>query len=91
MKILQNLWNLLLRICLLKMQFETFLCWSFRSLSTGRLSDMLLKAAFGANLLEEESDESFGTDRSMDIPGTRAGSWLFIHQKVPLHITLLYE
>ncbi|XP_024130994.1 serine/threonine-protein kinase ULK1a isoform X1 [Oryzias melastigma] len=46
-----------------------------RSLSTGRLSDMLLKAAFGANLLEEESDESFGTDRSMDIPAPPAGSY----------------
>ncbi|KAM9361094.1 serine/threonine-protein kinase ULK1a isoform 1-T1 [Symphorus nematophorus] len=43
-----------------------------RSLSTGRLSDMLLKAAFGAHLLEEESDESLNSEKSMDITGTSA-------------------
>uniref|UniRef100_A0A1A8BS74 non-specific serine/threonine protein kinase n=1 Tax=Nothobranchius kadleci TaxID=1051664 RepID=A0A1A8BS74_NOTKA len=37
-----------------------------RSLSAGRLSDMLLKAAFEANLFEEEPDGSFSSDRSMD-------------------------
>uniref|UniRef100_A0A3P9LMM2 non-specific serine/threonine protein kinase n=1 Tax=Oryzias latipes TaxID=8090 RepID=A0A3P9LMM2_ORYLA len=46
-----------------------------RSLSTGRLSDMLLKAAFGANLFEEESDESFGTDKSMDPTAPPTGSY----------------
>ncbi|XP_037536628.1 serine/threonine-protein kinase ULK1-like [Nematolebias whitei] len=48
-----------------------------RSLSAGKLSDMLLKAAFGANVLEEESDESFSCDRSMDTTAPPTG-----HQKV---------
>ncbi|XP_040012365.1 serine/threonine-protein kinase ULK1a [Xiphias gladius] len=38
-----------------------------RSLSTGRLSDMLLKAAFGAHLFEEGSDESLSCEKGMDI------------------------
>ncbi|XP_046904231.1 serine/threonine-protein kinase ULK1a isoform X2 [Hypomesus transpacificus] len=38
-----------------------------RSLSTGRLSDMLLKAAFGAQLLEGGSDDSLNSDKPMDI------------------------
>ncbi|XP_078480608.1 LOW QUALITY PROTEIN: serine/threonine-protein kinase ULK1-like, partial [Lampetra planeri] len=37
-----------------------------RSLSTDRLSNMLLKAAFGAQLLEQESDESF--QKSVETP-----------------------
>ncbi|XP_061586723.1 serine/threonine-protein kinase ULK1-like [Cololabis saira] len=45
-----------------------------RSFSAGRLSDMLLKAAFGANLFEEGSDESFSCDKSMDITAPPAGS-----------------
>ncbi|XP_041854225.1 serine/threonine-protein kinase ULK1a isoform X2 [Melanotaenia boesemani] len=44
-----------------------------RSLSTGRLSDMLLKAAFGANLFEEGSDESFHCEKSMDIAAPPTG------------------
>ncbi|XP_060893628.1 serine/threonine-protein kinase ULK1a [Labrus mixtus] len=44
-----------------------------RSLSTGRLSDMLLKAAFGAHLIEEGSVESLNCDRSMDIPAPPTG------------------
>ena len=31
---------------------------------------MLLKAAFGAHLFEEGSDESLNSERSMDIAGT---------------------
>uniref|UniRef100_A0A8C4P0B4 non-specific serine/threonine protein kinase n=1 Tax=Dicentrarchus labrax TaxID=13489 RepID=A0A8C4P0B4_DICLA len=42
------------------------------SLSAGRLSDMLLKAAFGAHLFEEGSDESLNCEKSMDITGTSA-------------------
>lgn len=41
-----------------------------RSFSTGKLSDMLLKAAIGAQLLDEGSDESLGYEKSMDITGT---------------------
>ncbi|XP_041644167.1 serine/threonine-protein kinase ULK1a [Cheilinus undulatus] len=44
-----------------------------RSLSTGRLSDMLLKAAFGAHLFEQGSDESLNSDRSMDITAPPTG------------------
>ncbi|XP_042344655.1 serine/threonine-protein kinase ULK1a isoform X2 [Plectropomus leopardus] len=44
-----------------------------RSLSTGRLSDMLLKAAFGAHLFEEGSDESLNCDKSMDITAPPTG------------------
>lgn len=44
-----------------------------RSLSTGRLSDMLLKAAFGAHLFEEETDESLNTEKSMDITAPPTG------------------
>ncbi|XP_037832732.1 serine/threonine-protein kinase ULK1a isoform X2 [Kryptolebias marmoratus] len=45
-----------------------------RSLSAGRLSDMLLKAAFGANVLEEESDEGSSCERSMDTTAPPAGN-----------------
>ncbi|XP_041792717.1 serine/threonine-protein kinase ULK1a isoform X2 [Chelmon rostratus] len=44
-----------------------------RSLSTGRLSDMLLKAAFGAHLFEEGSDDSLTWEKSMDITAPPAG------------------
>uniref|UniRef100_UPI0037E72E42 serine/threonine-protein kinase ULK1a n=1 Tax=Semicossyphus pulcher TaxID=241346 RepID=UPI0037E72E42 len=44
-----------------------------RSLSTGRLSDMLLKAAFGAHLLEEGSDESLNCEKGMDITAPPTG------------------
>uniref|UniRef100_A0A8C2ZZS8 non-specific serine/threonine protein kinase n=1 Tax=Cyclopterus lumpus TaxID=8103 RepID=A0A8C2ZZS8_CYCLU len=37
---------------------------------TGRLSDMLLKAAFGAHLFEEDSDESLTSEKSLDITGS---------------------
>ncbi|XP_035514208.1 serine/threonine-protein kinase ULK1a isoform X2 [Morone saxatilis] len=46
---------------------------SERSLSAGRLSDMLLKAAFGAHLFEEESDESLNCEKSMDITAPPTG------------------
>uniref|UniRef100_A0A8D0CQM0 non-specific serine/threonine protein kinase n=1 Tax=Sander lucioperca TaxID=283035 RepID=A0A8D0CQM0_SANLU len=41
-----------------------------RSLSAGKLSDMLLKAAFGAHLFEEGSDESLNCEKSMDTAGS---------------------
>ncbi|XP_034546944.1 serine/threonine-protein kinase ULK1a [Notolabrus celidotus] len=41
-----------------------------RSLSTGRLSDMLLKAAFGAHLFGEGSDENLNCEKGMDITVT---------------------
>uniref|UniRef100_A0A671TH15 non-specific serine/threonine protein kinase n=1 Tax=Sparus aurata TaxID=8175 RepID=A0A671TH15_SPAAU len=40
---------------------------STRHVYTGRLSDMLLKAAFGGHLFEEGSNESLNCERSMDI------------------------
>lgn len=43
--------------------------FNVRSLSTGRLSDMLLKASFGGHLFEEGSNESLNCERSMDITG----------------------
>uniref|UniRef100_A0A8C4INQ9 non-specific serine/threonine protein kinase n=1 Tax=Dicentrarchus labrax TaxID=13489 RepID=A0A8C4INQ9_DICLA len=43
------------------------------SLSAGRLSDMLLKAAFGAHLFEEGSDESLNCEKSMDITAPPTG------------------
>uniref|UniRef100_A0A7N6F5Y6 non-specific serine/threonine protein kinase n=1 Tax=Anabas testudineus TaxID=64144 RepID=A0A7N6F5Y6_ANATE len=48
-------------------QGHAVLCWQQQSLSTGRLSDMLLKATFGAQLLEEGSGDSFNCEKSMDI------------------------
>lgn len=49
-----------------------------RSMSTGRLSDMILKAAFGAHILEEGCDENIDCEKSMDITapptGCRRGS-----------------
>ncbi|TNN69047.1 Serine/threonine-protein kinase ULK1 [Liparis tanakae] len=44
-----------------------------RSLSTGRLSDMLLKAAIGAHLFEEDSDEGLTAEKSMDITAPPTG------------------
>ncbi|CAB1432836.1 unnamed protein product [Pleuronectes platessa] len=41
-----------------------------RALSTGRLSDLLLKAAFGA---EEESDESLNSEKSMETTAPPTG------------------
>uniref|UniRef100_A0A3Q3R6K4 non-specific serine/threonine protein kinase n=1 Tax=Monopterus albus TaxID=43700 RepID=A0A3Q3R6K4_MONAL len=51
--------------------FLIFFCLCLTvSLSTGRLSDMILKAAFGAHILEEGCDESIDCEKSMDITGT---------------------
>uniref|UniRef100_A0A672ZYG2 non-specific serine/threonine protein kinase n=1 Tax=Sphaeramia orbicularis TaxID=375764 RepID=A0A672ZYG2_9TELE len=50
-----------------------------RSLSTGKLSDMLLKAAYGTQILEEGNDESLSCERSMDTTG--------ISQVLSVHIT----
>ncbi|XP_054906492.1 serine/threonine-protein kinase ULK1a isoform X2 [Poeciliopsis prolifica] len=44
-----------------------------RSLSTGKLSDMLLKAAFGANLFEEGCDRGFSWENSTDTTAPPAG------------------
>uniref|UniRef100_A0AAX7UVZ5 non-specific serine/threonine protein kinase n=1 Tax=Astatotilapia calliptera TaxID=8154 RepID=A0AAX7UVZ5_ASTCA len=44
-----------------------------RSVSTGRLSDMLLKAALGAPLFEEGKDESLSSEKSMEITAPPAG------------------
>ncbi|KAF1388700.1 hypothetical protein PFLUV_G00065360 [Perca fluviatilis] len=44
-----------------------------RSESAGKLSDMLLKAAFGAHLFEEGSDESLNCEKSMDIAAPPTG------------------
>ncbi|XP_008274951.1 serine/threonine-protein kinase ULK1a isoform X2 [Stegastes partitus] len=46
-----------------------------RSLSTGRLSDMLLKAAFGTHLFEEESEY----EKSMDITAPPTGCHKVFH------------
>ncbi|XP_047238609.1 serine/threonine-protein kinase ULK1a isoform X2 [Girardinichthys multiradiatus] len=46
-----------------------------RSLSTGRLSDMLLKAAFGANLLEEGCDQGFNWENSNDTTAPSTGCY----------------
>ncbi|KAJ7994143.1 hypothetical protein DPEC_G00262850 [Dallia pectoralis] len=44
-----------------------------RSLSTGRLSDMLLKSAFGAHLLDGGSNDSLNSERQMDITAPPTG------------------
>uniref|UniRef100_A0A8C5G6Z4 non-specific serine/threonine protein kinase n=1 Tax=Gouania willdenowi TaxID=441366 RepID=A0A8C5G6Z4_GOUWI len=41
------------------------------TLSTGKLSDMLLKAAFGTQLFAEGSDDGPNSEKSMDITGRR--------------------
>ncbi|KAM4745957.1 serine/threonine-protein kinase ULK1a isoform 2-T2 [Anableps anableps] len=46
-----------------------------RSLSTGRLSDMLLKAAFGANLFEEGCDRGFNWENSIDTTAPPTGCY----------------
>ncbi|XP_032435326.1 serine/threonine-protein kinase ULK1a isoform X2 [Xiphophorus hellerii] len=46
-----------------------------RSLSTGRLSDMLLKAAFGANLFEEGCDRGFSWENSTDTTAPPTGCY----------------
>eukprot|EP00064_Thunnus_orientalis_P008112 superscaffoldBa00000947_g8135 len=59
-----------------------------RSLSTGRLSDMLLKAAFGAQLLDEGSDDSLGYDKSMDTTDVQGyvGFIFFLNAGSPSYI-----
>ncbi|XP_029961296.1 serine/threonine-protein kinase ULK1a isoform X1 [Salarias fasciatus] len=44
-----------------------------RSLSTGKLSDMLLKAAFGTQLLAGGSDENLNSEKGIDIAVPPAG------------------
>ncbi|KAF7669162.1 hypothetical protein LDENG_00236020 [Lucifuga dentata] len=46
-----------------------------RSLSTGWLSDVLLKAAFGGRLLEEGSDKSLNCEKSMDVTALPSGCY----------------
>ncbi|KAM4576676.1 serine/threonine-protein kinase ULK1a isoform 1-T1 [Odontesthes bonariensis] len=50
-----------------------------RSLSTDRLSDMLLKAAFGTNLFEDGNDENFSCEKSMDTTAPSAGCQKVFH------------
>ncbi|KAM8886970.1 serine/threonine-protein kinase ULK1a isoform 2-T2 [Spinachia spinachia] len=62
-----------------------------RSLSTGRLSDMVLKAAFGAHRFEEDSDESLNSEKSMDItapPTVRQRGFLYADSPPPAVFTL---
>uniref|UniRef100_A0A8C2ZY99 non-specific serine/threonine protein kinase n=1 Tax=Cyclopterus lumpus TaxID=8103 RepID=A0A8C2ZY99_CYCLU len=56
-----------------RLLFHPFRECFFKSLSTGRLSDMLLKAAFGAHLFEEDSDESLTSEKSLDITAPPTG------------------
>lgn len=44
---------------------------SARTLSSGRLSHMLLKATYGSELFEMGSDESLNSEKSMDATGKR--------------------
>ncbi|XP_056144761.1 serine/threonine-protein kinase ULK1a [Lampris incognitus] len=46
-----------------------------KSLSTGRLSDMLLKAVCGAQLLEGQSDESLSLEKGMDTAAPSSGCY----------------
>ncbi|KAM3610592.1 uncharacterized protein V6R79_006272 [Siganus canaliculatus] len=62
-----------------------------RSLSTSRLSDMLLKAAFGAQLFDAGSDENLNCDRSMDTTAPPAGSqrgWQYSDSPPPALFTM---
>uniref|UniRef100_A0AAQ4RNR1 non-specific serine/threonine protein kinase n=2 Tax=Gasterosteus aculeatus TaxID=69293 RepID=A0AAQ4RNR1_GASAC len=83
----------------LVIQGHTLLCsrwcvWLYltsRSLSTGRLSDMLLKATFGAHLVGEDSDESLNSEKSMDItapPTGRQRGFLYSDSPPPAIFTL---
>lgn len=45
------------------------LCCDSRSQSSGRLSDMLLMAAFGGQLGDRGSTENLSADRAIDIAG----------------------
>lgn len=46
-----------------------------RTLSSGRLSNMLLKAAYGSELFEMGSDESLNSEKSMDATGKGRTNW----------------
>lgn len=48
-------------------------CPLFRSLSTGRLTDLLLKAAFGAQISEAGSNDSLNNEKPMEIAGRWGG------------------
>ena len=60
-----------------KLHLLTFLlhvvCPLFRSLSTGRLTDLLLKAAFGAQISEAGSNDSLNNEKPMEIAGRWGG------------------
>ncbi|XP_051888172.1 LOW QUALITY PROTEIN: serine/threonine-protein kinase ULK1 [Pristis pectinata] len=45
-----------------------------RSLSAGKLSDLLLKAAFGGQITETVSNDSLNTERAMDVTAPSAAS-----------------
>ncbi|KAJ8379910.1 hypothetical protein SKAU_G00006880 [Synaphobranchus kaupii] len=62
-----------------------------RSLSAGRLSDMLLKAAFGPQLLDGGSNESLNAEKPMDTtapPGGGGGMALVSGSPVPVVFTI---
>ncbi|XP_064210096.1 serine/threonine-protein kinase ULK1a isoform X1 [Anguilla rostrata] len=62
-----------------------------RSLSTGRLSDMLLKAAFGPQLAEGGSNESLNAEKPMDTtapPGGGGGMAVGSGSPVPVVFTI---
>lgn len=46
-----------------------FICSMPRTLSAGRLSHMLLKAAYGTELFEMGSDDSLNSEKSMEATG----------------------
>ncbi|XP_029019551.1 serine/threonine-protein kinase ULK1a isoform X2 [Betta splendens] len=54
-----------------------------RSLSTGRLSDMLLKATFGAQLVGEGGDGSLNCEKSMDVAAPPTGGFHFSDSPPP--------
>lgn len=53
---------------------DAFLVCLNRSMSTGRLSDMLLKAVFGPQL-DRGSTDSLNLERPMDTTGTHTHTW----------------
>ncbi|XP_061116464.1 serine/threonine-protein kinase ULK1a isoform X2 [Conger conger] len=61
-----------------------------RSLSAGRLSDMLLKAAFGPQLVDGGSNESLNAERPMDTtaPGGGGGMAIGSGSPVPVVFTI---
>lgn len=51
-----------------------FICSMPRTLSAGKLSHMLLKAAYGTELFEMGSDDSLNSEKSMEATGKHRGT-----------------